>query len=580
MKTKHFYQLSTRAIVALLVTVTIAAGFTACSVDDNAIINPPSKQIIGNWYAEQNQPGSFDADGVAVSYQKIVQYASFRDNGDGFWSIIFVDEGGHAIDIPGYFCGGGFTYTEKSGNTIGIMLKSAGIPILKDSWDVTFANGRLYVATPEISHTMAPITDKQNASVKKWLRELGLGASPVVDLTELEADYVVQDGDVLTGTLSSDKKITIADGATVTLDGVTINRGGAGIICEGSATIVLADDSKNTLTSKSGGSPALMVGPDGSTLTIDGNTGELNVRSHGSCSGIGGGYHSYFGAISIKGGVITAQGGFGSPGIGADVNAWCGDINIIGGTIKAIGGEQAPGIGAGLDATCGDINIRMGVHSVVATRGRETDEHIPIGRGRGNSHCGHVRFGRQEVGYNTSDWEKKLKDGTRYGCLMLTFSSYDADSYAFTWTLKEEFNEGDYYPLDSPNRAPAGEDCEKMFDGKEDTKWCCSKESNKWSVEFMSKQPITPIKYTLTTGNDTKNFAGRNPKKWELYGKLHDTDRWTLLDSQDDGALPADNIQKKSFSCREKECQFFRFVISESAGDDLIQLSEFKFDIM
>ena len=51
MKTKHFYQLSTRAIVALLVTVTIAAGFTACSVDDNAIINPPSKQIIGNWYA-------------------------------------------------------------------------------------------------------------------------------------------------------------------------------------------------------------------------------------------------------------------------------------------------------------------------------------------------------------------------------------------------------------------------------------------------------------------------------------------------------------------------------------------------
>ncbi len=96
----------------------------------------------------------------------------------------------------------------------------------------------------------------------------------------------------------------------------------------------------------------------------------------------------------------------------------------------------------------------------------------------------------------------------------------------------------------------------------------------------MSKHPITPTKYTLTTGNDAKDFAGRNPKKWELYGKLHDTDRWTLLDSQDDGALPADNIQKKSFSCREKECQFFRFVISESAGDDLIQLSEFKFDIM
>lgn len=94
----------------------------------------------------------------------------------------------------------------------------------------------------------------------------------------------------------------------------------------------------------------------------------------------------------------------------------------------------------------------------------------------------------------------------------------------------------------------------------------------------MSKQPIITTTYTLTTCNDTKNFAGRNPKKWEIYGKLNDGDKWTLLDSQNDGALPADNNQKKSFSCREMECQFFRFVISESAGDNLIQLSEFKFD--
>ena len=152
-----------------------AMMLTSCTTNDNAVIISPSQQITGKWYAEQNQPGSFDADGETVSYQKVVQYADFRDDGTGFWSIIFVDEAGHAIDVPGYFCGGSFKYVDKSSNTINIKLTSAGIPILNDSWDVTFSDDRLYVASSEVNHALAPITDEQNALAQEWLRELGLG---------------------------------------------------------------------------------------------------------------------------------------------------------------------------------------------------------------------------------------------------------------------------------------------------------------------------------------------------------------------------------------------------------------------
>ena len=60
-----------------------------------------------------------------------------------------------------------------------------------------------------------------------------------VDLEKLKANYVAQNDDVLTGTLAGNYKISIADGASVTFDGVTINGKNdemyswAGITCEG-----------------------------------------------------------------------------------------------------------------------------------------------------------------------------------------------------------------------------------------------------------------------------------------------------------------------------------------------------------
>ena len=235
-----------------------------------------------------------------------------------------------------------------------------------------------------------------------------------VDLSTLAADYTAQDGDKLTG----NKKITIADGATVMLDGVNISSGDYCIKCLGDATIILKDGSTNTLTSTSGEYPALSIGDANTTLTIQGSTGVLNVTSGQYCAGIGGGYantNRTCGNIRIEGGVITAQGGQNGAGIGSDsYEANCGDIIITGGTITAKGGTNAAGIGTGYGignpAVCGAITIANTVTKVTATKGDEYAPHS-IGKGNGDkASCGTVTIG------GTKYWENNaaVGDGATY----------------------------------------------------------------------------------------------------------------------------------------------------------------------
>lgn len=437
MKNNNFLQYNTKVIVALLAIVAIAAGFTACSGDDE-ITDPPSKHIIGIWYDEQNQPGSIDVDGVKISYQKVVQYVSFEENGEGFWSIIFVDDAGHAIDIPGYFCGGSIVYVDKSNDRINVKSKSAGIPILKDSWDVLYTGGKLHVKTSEINHAMTPITDEQNTRVQKWLRELGLGGVNMVDISNLKSDYIAQDGDVLTGKLNGNYKISIANDAFVTFDGVTINSSGAAIRCEGNATIFLADDSTNELTSTSTDYSALMVGDYETTLTIQGNTGKLTVVSGAYCAGIGGGIEGFSGNVVIEGGVINVTGGDEAAGIGSDYYGCCGDITISGGTITVTGGHSAPAIGSGRDAECGRITITKVITKLTVNKGGGAPD--VIGIGEGNSHCGDITFGEgrnSNVGYN-GYWKIKIMDDCVYGGLLLTVTEYKYGDIIYSYTLVPE----------------------------------------------------------------------------------------------------------------------------------------------
>ncbi len=194
-------------------------------------------------------------------------------------------------------------------------------------------------------------------------------AGGTVNLSTIYTNYTVSNGKILTGTLASNVKISIADGATVTLNNVTINGTNsdsymwAGISCEGDATIILSGT--NNVKGFHIHYPGIHV-PTGKTLTIDG-TGSLNASSNGMGAGIGGGQDIAYGNIVINSGNITATGGQNSAGIGCGYWATCGAITINGGNITATGGENGAGIGSGYESTCGNIEISGG--TITATGG-------------------------------------------------------------------------------------------------------------------------------------------------------------------------------------------------------------------
>ena len=201
--------------------------------------------------------------------------------------------------------------------------------------------------------------------------------SQIINLSELTADYIAQDGDVLTGTTGY--SIQIAADATITLSDVTItNYQKSPIECLGNATINIEDGSVNTLKesdedSESYARPALAFGPSGTTLTINGNTGRLNAIGGRFSPGIGCRASSgAYGGLIINGGIISVYGNGATytHGIGAtDINNHgpsCGDITINGGTISA-SGSYGVGIGAGGTSWCGAISINGGTITSHAT---------------------------------------------------------------------------------------------------------------------------------------------------------------------------------------------------------------------
>ena len=195
---------------------------------------------------------------------------------------------------------------------------------------------------------------------------------------------MLYDGHTLTGTGGPDTHVTVKNGATVTLSGVTItdirndgNHLWAGISCEGNATIILAAGTTNTVKGGYGGLPGVTV-PEGKTLTIRGN-----------------------------GTLIAGSKGIGGAGIGAGYRV-CGNIIIEGGTIIATGGNNGAGIGGGIYASCGNVTITDGVTSVTATAGAGAPNSIGSGS---NSTVGTVTIGGVVTGsipqhtftYNPSD---------------------------------------------------------------------------------------------------------------------------------------------------------------------------------
>jgi hypothetical protein len=211
---------------------------------------------------------------------------------------------------------------------------------------------------------------------------VNLTLTHLIDLGALTGDYTAQDGDVLSGILQGEYKISTtstgkdAPAITVTLAGVDINYSfpnqsySHGINCRGNINLVLAAGSVNYVKGCAEDSFAGILIGNNRTLTISGS-GSLTAIGNGS-AGICG-YNG--GNIKITGGTITAEGGEEAAGIGTGPTGGseihCGDITISGGTVTARGGPFAAGIGTGYaynyNNQCGNITISGG--TVTATGG-------------------------------------------------------------------------------------------------------------------------------------------------------------------------------------------------------------------
>lgn len=163
-----------------------------------------------------------------------------------------------------------------------------------------------------------------------------------IDITNITEPIVAQDGDILTGRRTLEAKISIADGATVTLqnfthyEAYTTNiKPEPGITCEGNATIILKNENVIEGTNEY---PGIYV-PENKTLTIQG-TGSLAASSR-IAPAIGGDTTSVSGDIIIKGGSIYAKGGPYSAAIGSYKSNPCGNITISGSKIIATKGREA-----------------------------------------------------------------------------------------------------------------------------------------------------------------------------------------------------------------------------------------------
>jgi hypothetical protein len=330
--------------------------------------------IVGDGSGKQT--GDFAVTGVSDGKAYFIEVAK----SGGYYSCQIVNVG--VVQIPTYAVSG----LPTTNATVTVDGVATNVPA---SGEISVAEGAAVKVTPSAGYQFESFTA---AAVEP----------PVTDLSTLTGDHVAQDGETLTGTLGGNYKISIADGATVTLKDVTINGiddencKWAGITCEGDATIILKGD--NNIQGFHKNYSGIYV-PENKTLVIEG-TGSLTARSNafgagiGACqniscgnicikdgtinatgtgnaaAGIGGAWFGSCGSITVSGGTVNATGGDNAAGIGAGYkNSHCTEILIVGGIVAATGGQHAPGIGAGGDASHGNITIADTVTKVTATKG-------------------------------------------------------------------------------------------------------------------------------------------------------------------------------------------------------------------
>ena len=393
MKLKKLLLCSTKVVAALLLTLTIDAGLSACAKEDNPVNNVTNADVAGNWYAEYDYAGVAGEGENAKEFAKVVLYGALHEDGNGMWMCLLVDADGKAVDLGDIFLGAGCEYTVSNDGRMDVKLTGSSDAVtLHPQWSMNYIDGQLVgKVRDDVDCKMSRITEAQQAQIKTWMRQLGLGndegpdaieAIHTIDLSELTDNYVAQDGDVLTGKMPVDENgvpkyyISIANGANIILDNVTIwgDENAIGehipdspaIICEGNANITISGI--NNLSGCWGNCPCIYVANDYTLTITDAKQGSLDdgyqpdqliTQNTGKGAGIGGCYAlPDCGNIVFYHGAVYAKGGEDGPGIGSYKDGKCGSIEFRDGCyVEGRGGKNAVGIGCGSKGYCKNILV-------------------------------------------------------------------------------------------------------------------------------------------------------------------------------------------------------------------------------
>ena len=332
-------------------------NLSALCMQDGTLANLASKLDYAKGSGEMTESGGvFTLPGIALQNQLTICQFKIKNAGGEITSSIT-----------------GLTVSDGT-NTYTVSRAAAAGPIYVAMQPVSSDKTISFVANSTSNSYYKSVTNKAYAANKIYPLNVTMTQGTTTDLSTLSEssdDYVAGNGETLTGKLGHNRKISIAAGAIVKLNNVSINYDDspalsgsfAGINCSGNATLIITGT--NYVKGFSSGHPGIFV-PSPSTLTITGN-GTLYALGHEYGAGIGSG----------------------SSNIDAIKNG--GNIIIQGGTVWATGGSSAAAIGSGAGAdenpsSCGYITIKNSVTHVYATKGSGA---VSIDKGQ-YSTCGTV----------------------------------------------------------------------------------------------------------------------------------------------------------------------------------------------
>ena len=360
-------------LMAAAMMAMAALTLSSCKSDENNENSEkpaPSKyDVTGTWMAEVEAAGTVGGGGQ-MTYDHLVTACKFNSDGSGTWyRFMLTNDSGNPVAVDGGAGHGDFTYSVSDDGKIACRLTGSQAPAYYPaSLALTLSGDTIAGREGDVDYKMSRASDAMARWIANWDQRLHGGGNSdattgdIVDLSTLTGDMEARNGQTLTGTLGCYVKISIADGATVTLRDATIsgrNKNSfrwAGITCPGNATLVL--EGANSVRGFQRMYPGIHIA-QGKTLTIQGS-GSLDAGSNGYGAAIGGGSSIDCGSIVIEGGTITAEGGSEAAAIGGGGYAACGNITITSDvtSLTAIKGDGAKhSIGAGADGSCGTVKV-------------------------------------------------------------------------------------------------------------------------------------------------------------------------------------------------------------------------------